>query len=131
MDELACPPQITSVDPVVTVEAGQKATLICHVVSNPEAAVTWFFAGKAVANSTDDVPPPPTEGSTASSTVAPGQPQQTIYLTRQIKGDSRSGTNKSVQLILPVARQQDSGAYSCQVRLSVFCCRLAFSGLAG
>jgi hypothetical protein len=103
LEELACPPRIHPVDSLVQVIAGQVANLTCHVQSNPEASVLWFFADRLIVNlTTPEETPPPT-----SSTV------NQIYYLREIS-DRIDKTDKTSTLVLASAREQDSGFYVCQ-----------------
>lgn len=93
LDELACPPKVHAVEALVQSVAGQPATLSCSVKSNPEAAVSWFFADRLIVNMTSD------EANFHQ-----------VYFVREA-GDK---TDKVAQLVLNSAREQDSGFYVCQ-----------------
>lgn len=99
LEELACPPKIYPVDSLVQVVAGQSANLTCHVVSNPEASVLWFFADRLIVNLTTPEENPPTVNQ--------------VYYLREVS-DKIDKTDKTSTLMLASAREQDSGFYVCQ-----------------
>ena len=101
LEELACPPRIHSVTSLVQVTVGQPATLACHVTSNPEATVSWFFADRLIVNLTT-----PEEASSA--------PAHQVYYVKETSEKPTDRTDKTSQLVLAAAREQDSGFYVCQ-----------------
>lgn len=106
LEELACPPKIHSIESLVQVNVGQPATLACRVHGNPEAVVSWFFADRLIVNltsPTEENPPPPAAGTAAHQ----------VYYVRE-SSDKTDRTDKTSQLILAAAREQDSGFYVCQ-----------------
>ncbi|XP_057375481.1 uncharacterized protein LOC130696423 [Daphnia carinata] len=99
LEELACSPKIHPVDSLVQVVAGQTANLTCHVVSNPEASVLWFFADRLIVNLTTPDESPPAVNQ--------------VYYLREAS-DRIDRTDKTSTLMLASAREQDSGFYVCQ-----------------
>lgn len=106
LEELACRPEIRIQEPLVQVMVGQPVTLSCQILGSPEASVIWYFADKVVVNST--VAEDSSSGQlTTSSTI-----DRQLYLVQETS-DNKS--DKSSQLTLTTAREQDSGSYLCQV----------------
>ena len=109
MDELACPATVQAAQAVVQVHSGEAATMTCHVQSDPEASVTWFFADRLITNMS--------HSSITSNRLSDGvvqverqvqDMQQTVYYIRE------SGTTeKTSHLELSSVRQHDSGVYFC------------------
>lgn len=100
LEDLACPPRIYPVETLVQVTVGQPATLACHIFSNPEATVSWFFADRLIVNLTT----PEGEASAAAHQV---------YYVKETS-EKPDKTDKTSQLVLAAAREQDSGFYVCQ-----------------
>jgi hypothetical protein len=110
LEELACSPRIHPADSLVQVMVGQVANLTCHVQSNPEASVLWFFAERLIVNlTTPEETPPPTAVTSSTSNANVNQ----IYYLREIS-DRIDRTDKTSTLVLAAAREQDSGFYVCQ-----------------
>lgn len=52
IDDFACKPEVTVVEPVVTFKEGNNATLGCRVQAVPEGAVNWIWRGRIINNLT-------------------------------------------------------------------------------
>ena len=98
LDELACPPHLKAVQSLVQSVAGQPATLVCNVQSNPESDIMWFFADRLIANLSSS----PSESSSSSAI-------HQVFYVREI-GER---TDRTSELVLASAREQDSGVYVC------------------
>ena len=110
LEELACPPKISAVQSLVQVTAGQQANLSCHVTSNPEAGVSWFFGDRLVVNLTS---PPQPESDSPATALNPA-PVNQVYYIREFVDRVHDRTEKTSILEIGSARDQDSGFYVCQ-----------------
>ncbi|XP_035220435.1 leucine-rich repeat-containing protein 4C-like [Stegodyphus dumicola] len=52
IDDFACKPEVTVVEPVVTFTEGENATLGCRVHAVPEGSVNWIWRGRVINNLT-------------------------------------------------------------------------------
>ena len=109
LDELACPPRLQIAQSLVKAVAGQPVTLTCQVQSNPEAEIMWFFADRLIANLTSSSSSSDSSTSPSATLPSASSVHQVYYLR-----ESGERTDRTSELVLAAAREQDSGIYACQ-----------------